>query len=236
MSEATPVPVSDPELVAYLDGELGLVDAGRVAAALHQDPELRARARAMREAAELLRVALGPVVAEPVPPRLLGAVLPPARTDFGPPRRVPALGQRLTGLARSAMVRRAAAIVLLLGAGTASGWFGARMSAPGQNLAFDPVMARTEIQLVQNTLETQRSGTVSTWRDPRGNATLAVAPVRTFKDGDERFCREFRETVTRDGKRALLRFGVACRDADGQWNAQYYLVPAREPAEPMLDG
>ena len=224
-----PLSVSDAELVAYLDGEIDLVEVDRVAAALREDPALRDRARAMQEAGDLLRVALGPVVSQPVPPRLLGAILPQTRV-------VPPLGRRMAGLAGSSAFRRAAAVILLLGAGSAGGWLGARMGTSRDNVAFDPVMARTEVQLVQNTLETQRSGSVNTWRDPRTNATLAIAPVRTFKDGDERFCREFRETVTRDGKRTLLRYGVACRDEDGQWNAQYYVVPAREPVEPMLDG
>jgi len=77
------------------------------------------------------------------------------------------------------------------------------------------------------------SGASDIWRDPRTGDTLAVTPVRTFKDSDDRYCREYRETLTRESERILLRLGVACRDSGGRWNARFHVVPGADPPEEL---
>jgi anti-sigma factor RsiW len=103
-----PLPVTDAELNAYVDGQL---DASRVAAvedALARDPALAAWVADTRRHNAALRDALDPWLAEPIPERLIAAAAGPADKASGPARRwlMPAF---------------AAAASLLVGLGT--GWY-----------------------------------------------------------------------------------------------------------------
>lgn len=234
---ATDVILDDTTLVAFVDGELDPVEASAVEAALRRDPAAAARAQALRESASLLRSAFGEMVAAPVPERLLAVV------GRSPPPRV-ASGMRHSGRAPSGGYRawmRIAATLALLVIGASGGWAGAEFwgrSGARQDggMAADPVMLAVRGELVQATLESTKSGASNTWRDPRGRATLVVAPVRTFRDEEERFCREFRETATRDGVQTLLRHGVACRNPQGFWNTRFYVVPGADPPPALISG
>jgi anti-sigma factor RsiW len=72
--------VDDETLMAWCDGELEPEIAARVADRVARDPKLAARARAFRRSAELARGAMAPVLAEPIPARLLDAVRAPAKS------------------------------------------------------------------------------------------------------------------------------------------------------------
>jgi anti-sigma factor RsiW len=102
-----------PELLeAWLADELAPEERDRVARALREDPEARARIEAWQRDEARLRAALAPVLDEPVPERL-------ARAAAG--RRPRAWTKPLAGLA--------AGLVLLLAGGLA-GWIAAREVAP----------------------------------------------------------------------------------------------------------
>lgn len=51
------------------------------------------------------------------------------------------------------------------------------------------------------------------WRNPRTGSSGTVTPMRTTHNGG---CREYRETVVRDG-RETSRTGKACKNASGVW-------------------
>ena len=65
--------ISEETLLAYVDGELDAAARAEVEAALQADPQLADRVAQQRALRERLRAAYDPVLAEPMPPRLLAA-------------------------------------------------------------------------------------------------------------------------------------------------------------------
>ena len=107
MNSPTATPLSDADIHAFVDGQLALDRVHEVAAAVAANPELAARVADMRQRNALLREALDPVLAEPIPARLLEAADPPARNT-------PAIR----------WLRPAFAAAATLVVGIAVGWFG----------------------------------------------------------------------------------------------------------------
>jgi anti-sigma factor RsiW len=105
-------PIDDAELHAYVDGQLTPDRVAAVEEALAIEPALAARVAAFRGLNVDLRDALDPILAEPIPDRLLAAAVPP-RAGRGAARRwmPPAF---------------AAAATLVLGLGL--GWMGRGLS------------------------------------------------------------------------------------------------------------
>ncbi|MEO8305800.1 MAG: anti-sigma factor [Betaproteobacteria bacterium] len=102
------VPITDDDVHAYVDGQLAPERAAQVEAAFASDPALAAHAADIRQHNALLRDALDPVLAEPIPARLLAAAAVPAA--------------RASGLTR--WVGPVFAMAATLVAGVGLGWFG----------------------------------------------------------------------------------------------------------------
>lgn len=64
-------------------------------------------------------------------------------------------------------------------------------------------------------LETSKSGTPTTWRNPDTGNVYTVTPMRTY-DTASGPCRDF-ETVAEIGGRNEVVRGTACRQPDGTW-------------------
>lgn len=79
MNTMPPAPLSDADVHAFVDGQLSPDRAERVAAAVASNPELAARVADIRHRNAQLRAALDPVLAEPIPARLLAAAEAPVR-------------------------------------------------------------------------------------------------------------------------------------------------------------
>src|SRR5206468_1028175 len=81
----------DAEIHAYVDGALGAEASARLEADSRQDPALAAHIAQQRELRSLLRAEFGPVLEEPIPPRLLaalaGSTLGTAVTPIGAARK-----------------------------------------------------------------------------------------------------------------------------------------------------
>lgn len=109
MSTQPPNAVSEHDLHAYADGHLPAERVAEVAAALARDSDLAGRVAAYLAQSASLRDALDPILAEPIPDRLLAAASPATSSDPGFIRRwvVPVV---------------AVAATLLVGVGV--GWFG----------------------------------------------------------------------------------------------------------------
>jgi len=106
-----PVPVPDIELHAYADGQLAPERATAVEASLARDAGLAARVAEIRAQSAALRDAFDPILAEPIPARLLAAAAPPAAGA--------------SSARRWLMPAFAAAATLVLGLGI--GWYGRAM-------------------------------------------------------------------------------------------------------------
>lgn len=78
-----------------------------------------------------------------------------------------------------------------------------------------PALARRDAAM-QAALENVPSGRDIGWRDPDGDTTGRVRPIRTFKAASGIFCREFEEdTVT--PQRFDRNRRIACRQSEGIW-------------------
>jgi anti-sigma factor RsiW len=72
-----PLPITDADIEAYVDGQLSPSRATSMEDALARDPALVVRVSAARRASADLHDALDPWLAEPIPPRLLAAAALP---------------------------------------------------------------------------------------------------------------------------------------------------------------
>jgi anti-sigma factor RsiW len=108
-------PLADTDVHAYADGQLPPERAAAVEAALAHDAELAARVAAIRIQNSALRDALDPMLAEPIPERLLAAAVPPAAAGGD------AATSRWSGGRRWLAAAFAIAATLVVGIGT--GWY-----------------------------------------------------------------------------------------------------------------
>ena len=71
----------------------------------------------------------------------------------------------------------------------------------------------------QNALETGRSGSAMTWRNPDSGHYGTVTPVNVVQNDSGQYCREYTQTITVGGKQEE-GYGMACRQPDGSWKIQ----------------
>ena len=105
-THATPIPEADVQ--AFVDGQLEPGRAAGVEAELLRDADLAARIAALRAQNAALRDALDPMLAEPIPARLVAAAVPP--------------NPRARGFGRRFAPALAVAATLIVGVGL--GWLG----------------------------------------------------------------------------------------------------------------
>jgi surface antigen len=65
-------------------------------------------------------------------------------------------------------------------------------------------------------LENAQTGQTRTWDNPDSGHSGAITPVKTYATAEGRNCREFRQTVTIEGREESA-YGTACREPDGSW-------------------
>jgi surface antigen len=189
-------------LSAFVDGALDTETMKSVEAFVAVDPDARQYVWEAFTTQAKLRAALSPVADERIPPRLLAAVSkPPADLKR---RRMPAFV-------------RAAAAVVLLAVGVGLGWM---MQGVGNGGAggFETLPARYS-QVVDAALENNLSGKATDWQPPGGRQTVTVTPVRTFKDADGRFYREYTLKIS-EGKQHAQVNGLAYRVGQGRWQTK----------------
>ena len=68
----------------------------------------------------------------------------------------------------------------------------------------------------QNSLEYNKAGQTSTWRNPDSGNAGSVTPTSTYKSANGKDCREYKTKIVVDGKEETGT-GRACRDAEGNW-------------------
>ncbi len=67
-----------------------------------------------------------------------------------------------------------------------------------------------------NSMEYGVSGESSDWYNPDSGHSGSYTPQPAYKDQEERYCREYTQTVTIGGKEENA-YGRACRQPDGSW-------------------
>lgn len=215
----------DETLMAFADGELDAVTAERLERDLTRDPDLAARVAIFAETRQLARDAFPPSLDEPVPVSLMASVEAaivraegkehPQTTSeqarvipFRPrlqPVAPPAANQNRRPPPRLAMP--VAASIAILAAGAIGYLAGAGLTGPRSES-----VALIEAPGLQEALSETASG---------GEVQLADSgtfrPVSSFRDPNERLCREFELMGAGGGY-----IGVACRGEDS-WNLAFAL-------------
>jgi anti-sigma factor RsiW len=241
--------VSDEMLMAYADGELSAAERRQVEACLARDPSACQRLEIFAGTHGLLRDALSGTASEPIPDRLLDAVLGVVPAAVAAPVRRGSVERRsLFARLRAALLPltpahafgAAAALVLVFGIDGAMRQMGLR------GLGTAPlVMANGGKLFAQGPLHQVLDGTPSGTAVAFGSGAEAgsIKALMTFKRQDGQACRIY-ELEQASGAAAN---GVGCRTAVGQWSLEVHsgiaaarakpgqVVPASGPASPIVD-
>jgi 17 kDa outer membrane surface antigen/Putative zinc-finger len=214
-------------LMAYADGELDAEGARRVEAHLARDAGAAKTVRDLREGTALVRGAYQGLMREKMPDALrarvegmLGAAVDDRRVvAFAPRARLPQWAMR-------APVALAASVAALA--------VGFLVIYQVLDWRLESEMARLETmraedqkllaEAVTQALERQISGAALEWRNPQSGSRGAVTPVRTFRNTEGQWCREYAKTATFSDRVENWR-GIACRDADGVWRELALYLP-----------
>ena len=199
---------------AYHDGELAPEEAARVRAELTAEPEARALLEALGRVDAEARAAFDAELEDPVPLALARSV----RQGFAARKR--------RAVARTALRwagPMAAAIAIVIGGHQ---WTEHRIE---QALAEREMrIAELTDQAVQQALESALSGVSVAMADEKLDGTVSITPIRTYKSETQHWCREFVERVMIEGEE-VTRFGLACREQDGDWHRVQTRLPGDKP-------
>jgi surface antigen len=68
----------------------------------------------------------------------------------------------------------------------------------------------------QYALESTRTQSTTTWRNPDSGNYGSITPVETYQTASGQYCREYVQTVVVAGEKQQA-YGTACRQSDGTW-------------------
>ena len=206
-------------LVAYADGQLGASEVQRVETVLARDAEARETVRQLRESAALLRAAFNEPINEPVPARVLEAI-----NSTVAEQAVVTRGPRRGSLHRWSPALAASVATLLLGLG--GSYFLADYRV-GQELSRIELVRLADQQVREaalfDALEKNISGQTVAWENPDSGRRGSITPVRTFKNRQGQWCREYAASEA-DGVDQESRRAIACRQPEGTWNTRMVLI------------
>jgi len=189
-------------LSAYLDGELDDAAMQEVDEFLQQDAKAREYVLNATRAAAFLRADSNAILHAEVPAHLVAAVK--SRGERGE-RRKP-VAQNL--------FRIAAAIVLVLFG------YGAGNLLTKNQLGYLPVSIAPVLKqyghVVDAALEHNLSGTPQKWSEPQQPTMIMVTPVKTYKDSQNIYYREYRLEVIAENQHQQVN-GLAYRSGSGKW-------------------
>jgi len=192
-------------LSAYIDGELDVDTMFEVETWLEQDEKARCYILNAVKTSAYLRSSANAALEEEVPDRLLDMFSPPQSPN------------RQRRWSAHPLYRMAAAVLLvLIGMGTGL-WIelNGNSRIPAMML---PLPDRYH-QIVNETLEHNISGASRQWREPQISSIITVTPVRTYRDQNGLYYREYRMEVATDTDRNQVK-GLAYRDATGDWKTK----------------
>ncbi len=197
---------------AYHDGELAPEEAARLRVRLAGEPEARALLESLARVDDAARAAFDAELDQPVPLALARGV----RQGFAARRR--RAGAR-TALRWVGPV--AAAIAIVVGGHQ---WLEHRIEEALSER--EARIAELTDKAVQQALESALSGVAVAVADDHLDGTVSITPIRTYRSESRHWCREFVERLMIDGEE-VTRFGLACREKDGDWHR----VQTRQPGD-----
>jgi hypothetical protein len=191
-------------LSAYIDGELDLDTMSEVETLLEQDEKARHYILNAVKTSAYLRSSANAALEEEVPDRLLDMFSPPQSP------------KRQRRWSAHPLYSMAAVLLVLIGMGTGL-WIelNGNSRIPAMML---PLPDRYH-QIVNETLEHNISGASKQWREPQISSIITVTPVRTYRDQNGLYYREYRMEVATDTDRNQVK-GLAYRDANGDWKTK----------------
>lgn len=207
--------VGDEIVMAYADGELTPAERDEVERAAAEDPDVAARIEMFRRTRTDAKAALDGLALSPLPQALLDQIrtqidtadtgqarAEPEVVPFAPARRRQSWGGRRT-------VWRAAAAIVLVAFGVAVG-----VSLPGARPDLEVTASLLDDADLGRALPTLPSG------ETIGIGAKQIRAVSTFRDGDDRLCREMEVA---SGASSVV--AVACRTAE-RWRVDMAIAQA----------
>jgi surface antigen len=202
-------------LMSYIDGELDAQTAREVEDALAGSAALRAKAVAFKDSAALVRAAYGHILHEPVPGELRDVVLSGLARKSSRP---------FAWRRSKAMLMAASLAFVMLGFGAGSYVTTILPFSLESGLHRpDARLAPGRAAVIQKALENNASGTTVSWDGGNAGSRGSIELIRTFRNKQGRYCREFKETLAA-GDGPDTAYEVACRLPQGGWIPQYRLI------------
>jgi surface antigen len=200
-------------LVSYVDGQLEERETRRVEAVLARDAEARESVRGLRESAEVLRSAFNEALNEPLPARVLESI-GRAAADRAAGRWHPSWPVALA----------ASLAMLIVGFGGGALLVDLRVEQELAELrAVELADQQAREAALFQALEQHVSGEAVAWRNPDSGRAGEITPVRTFKNRQEQWCREYRAEEVLAGE-SEVRLAIACRGPEGLWKTRAVLL------------
>ena len=196
-------------LSAYLDGELDAAAMSEADMRLEKDEAARKYVLETVRTTAFLRANLKAVLHEESPQRLLDTL---SVEKFGKFPRKPVLPHLL----------RVAAVLVLGLLGFGSGMLLER-STIVQFPAFINPLPEAYCEVVDKALEYNLSGTSQKWRAPGGAVAVTVTPVKTYRDKNGVYYREYQMEVASATERSQLN-GLAYRKLKGDWETKALII------------
>jgi surface antigen len=195
----------DITLSSYVDGELDAETMRDVEAFVEADRNARSYVVNAIKTTARLRAFGNQVIHEEVPEHLVSAI-----------RSQPAkMARRKTVI--EPLFRMAAAILLIL-VGFGTGSIIQRNGNQQAPMLSTPLTAQYG-HVVNQALEYNLSGTPRQWQAPEGPVIVMVTPVKTYRDKDGLYYREYRLEVSARQERQQIN-GLAYRTANGRWKTK----------------
>jgi len=192
-------------LSAYVDGELDPETMRDVEAFVETDANARKYVLNAVKTAARLRAFTNEALHEEIPEQLVSVI-----------RSHPEKKERQKFMVQP-LFRMAAAILLVL-VGFGAGSIILRDGNEQVPLLSTPLTAQFG-HVVDQALEYNLSGTPREWQAPQGPVIVMVTPVKTYRDKDGLYYREYRLEVSARQERRQIN-GLAYRTANGKWKTK----------------
>ncbi len=149
-----------------------------------------------------------------VPPALANGLLGPSPGNFGID--LGRCNRDLLGLALDAAAGGAFGTQVGKGGGKTAAVIGGTVLGALVGGSLGRAMDQVDQNCVGQALERAEDGQTIVWNNPGTGAGYRLTPKKTYKDAQNRYCREYITKGTIGGKEQQL-YGKACRQPDGSW-------------------